>query len=144
MFVNAFCSEQFEVVESKTFIVRLLNEYRAQLSTTFVVSTSWTSAKPQRPTAPGKRLRLDAAPRGCEQGRGEGCAVLGLKRRRGGCHGQQWPGAPEEGPEIPSPTWGTSESVSGLKFVRDKFCICSKCLEKVHPKKFAIDFQEMF
>ena len=113
VFVNAFCSEQFEVVESKTFIVRLLNEYRAQLSTTFVVSTSWTSAKPQRPTAPGKRLRLDAAPSCGGQRQGRGCRVPAVERRCGGRHGQQWPGAPE------------------IEIHEKKVCIFSKCVEKV-------------
>ena len=58
--------------------------------------------KPQRPTAPRKRLRRNAAAQGGERGQGRGCRVPAIKRRRSGCQGQLWPGASEAGPEIPS------------------------------------------
>ena len=46
-------------------------------------------------------------------------------------------GASEAGPEIPSPTWGTSKRFSRLKFMRKMFAFAANCLKKVvafHPK----------
>ena len=86
--------------------------------------------KPQRPTAPGKRLRPNAAARCGEQRQSRGCRAFALKRRRGGRQEEGWPGTQRQGPEIESPTWGTSKSCSGLRF-REKTCIFSKCLGKV-------------
>ena len=141
-----FCFEQFEDVESKTFIVRLLNGYRAQLSTTFVPTgprpLRRRPPKPQRPIAPGKRLRPNAAALGGEPGRGEGCRVPALKRSHAGRHGQQWPGASEAGPEIPVSNLGHLKKVFAIEIYEKHVCICSKCLEKVvaiRPKKFGIN-----
>ena len=62
------------------------------------------------------RLRSDAAAlRGNLRPR-RGSGVFARERRRGGRHGQRWPGATKAGPEIPSPTSGASEGFPGLRF----------------------------
>ena len=86
--------------------------------------------KPQRPTAPGKRLRSDAAPLGSIQGQGRGCRVPAVKRCRIGCHGQQWPGASKRdaGPQISN--LGHLKKFFEIE-IHEKKCIFNKCLTKL-------------
>ena len=134
-----FALNIFEDVESKTFIVRLSFERDNFRRLRGLGLLAVVRQKPERPAAPGKRLRPNAAPPGGILWQGEGCRVLALKRSRGGCQRHLWPGASEAGPEIPSPTWGTSKKLFRIEIHEKKVCICSKCLEQVvtfHPKKF--------
>ena len=75
------------------------------------------------------RLRQHAAALGGSQRPRRGCGAFALQRRRGGRQEQRWPGASkwwEAGPEIESPTWGTSEGFSGLKFMDFAYHGCSQ------------------
>ena len=80
--------------------------------------------KPQRPTAPGKRLRRNAAPQGSVGRPRRGCRVPAVKRRRSGCYGQQGPGASEAGSMARNPVsnLGHLYKVFGIETLR-------KCLQ---------------
>ena len=120
----------FEDVESKTFIVRLLFEWDnfrrpTSSASSAVVCRSHSGRRPRE-----NRLRLEAAPQGGILRQGRGCAVFALKRGRGGCHDKRWPGASEAGPEIPSPTRGTSTRF-GIENSEKKFAFAANVWKKL-------------
>ena len=117
-----FVLNRFEDVESRNIHRSFVGWTGTELS--FVQPSSSPRLRPRE-----NRLRLHAAALRGALGPRRGCRAFALQRRRGGRQDQRWPGASkwwEAGPEIESPTWGTSEGFSGLKFMDFAYHGCSQ------------------
>ena len=111
-----------------SFLCRL-NGYRAQHAHNFrrlrcLGACAVLRRKPQRPTAPGKRLRPNAAALRGGQRPARGCGFFALERRRGGRQGQRWPGASKAGPGNPVSDLGHYKILFGFEILR-KMPTCS-------------------